>query len=72
MQQAHAEAAKKIAEAEGDAQSILTRAKAQATSNQILSQSLTSELVEYNKWNRWDGVLPKVTGGNSLIDLKSN
>lgn len=65
--QAEADAKKTIAKAEGDAQSTLTRAKAQAEANKILAQSLTAELVEYRKIDRWNGQLPMYTGGGQPI-----
>lgn len=69
--QAEADAKKAMAEAEGQAQSTLTRAKAQAEANRILAQSLTAELIEYRKLDRWDGRLPLYTGGGQpLINLK--
>jgi regulator of protease activity HflC (stomatin/prohibitin superfamily) len=52
----HANALK--AQAEGEAQATLTRAKAQAEANRALAQSLTSELIEYQQIQRWDGRLP--------------
>lgn len=60
---AKAEAQKKIAAAEGEAASILAVAKAQANANKILSQSLTPELVKYKSIEKWDGILPKFSGG---------
>ncbi len=72
-----AEAKKKIiaANAEREAQRAVTdaevyqitqTAQAQADANQIISRSLTSELIEYNKIEKWNGSLPKVTGGETL------
>ncbi len=63
MQKKQFEAQQKIIEAEGDAKSTLTRAKAQAESNQLLSSSLTAQLVEYRKIDKWNGQLPQVSGG---------
>lgn len=70
LREAEAQAKKQIAEAEGEGQSILARARAQAEANEILGHSITSALVEYNKWNKWDGKLPQVTGSESLVDLR--
>lgn len=59
------------AEAEGEAQAITLRAEAQAKANKILAESVTPELVEYEKVRRWNGVMPTVTGGNTpLLQLK--
>lgn len=62
IRQAEAEAKKKIEDAKGTAQSILEIAEAQAKANKILAESLTPELVNYKTIERWDGVLPKMTG----------
>lgn len=71
--QARAEADKRIENARGEAESILTVAKAQADANRILAQSITPNLVQYKQIERWNGVLPKITGNKSvvpMIDLK--
>jgi regulator of protease activity HflC (stomatin/prohibitin superfamily) len=56
----HANALK--AQAEGEAQATLTRAQAQAEANRALAQSLTSELIDYQQIQRWDGKLPVYSG----------
>jgi regulator of protease activity HflC (stomatin/prohibitin superfamily) len=63
------EIAKTIAEAQkarefaaGEADAILIRATAQATANDLLSESLTEEILRADMINRWDGVLPLMTG----------
>lgn len=66
VEQAKAEADKKIEEARGVAQSILVTAKAQAEANQILSSSLTPQLVQYRTIDKWDGILPKFTGSAAV------
>lgn len=44
--------------------------EAQAKANQILSKSLTPELVEYEKARKWNGTLPQYTGSMSpMIQL---
>jgi len=63
LQKKQFEAQQKIIEADGDAKSTLTRARAQAESNQLLSASLTAQLVEYRKIDKWNGQLPQVSGG---------
>ncbi len=45
---------------------ITQTAEAQAEANQIISRSLTQELIEYNKIEKWNGSLPKVSTGNAL------
>lgn len=64
--QATAEAQKKVAEAKGEADSILLKAKAQAEANHELAASITPELVQYKALEKWDGSLPKMTGGNTV------
>ena len=57
--------------AEAEARVIKTKAEAQAEANRKLAESLTKEVVEYEKIQKWDGKLPTVTGGNALISLDS-
>jgi regulator of protease activity HflC (stomatin/prohibitin superfamily) len=64
--QARAEAEKKVAEAKGEADSILLKAKAQAQANRELSSSITPELVQYRALDKWDGVLPRMTGNQAV------
>jgi regulator of protease activity HflC (stomatin/prohibitin superfamily) len=64
--QAKAEAQKKIEEARGEAESTLLKAKAQAEANRELAASITPELVQYRALDKWDGVLPRMTGGGAV------
>jgi regulator of protease activity HflC (stomatin/prohibitin superfamily) len=64
-----AEAAAKAAEAE--AQAILVKAEAQAEANRKLAESLTPNLVEYEKLQKWDGKLPQVSGGSAIVDFRN-
>lgn len=64
--QARAEAEKRVAEAKGEADSILLKAQSQAQANKILSESITDELVQYRALEKWDGVLPRMTGNNAV------
>lgn len=52
-----------IKNAEADAETIRIKAEADAEANKIISQSLTSSVIEYNKVQKWDGKLPTVTSG---------
>ncbi len=63
-------AAKKIAEAEGDAKSTVTRAQGEADANRILQNSLTAQLLELRRLQiqremvaKWNGQLPTVESG---------
>ncbi len=60
-----AEALKKEAKAKGEANAILKVAQAQAKANLILAKSITKELVEYKRVEKWNGVLPQVSGGST-------
>jgi regulator of protease activity HflC (stomatin/prohibitin superfamily) len=74
-----AEAAKKIAEAEGDAKSLVTRAQGEADANRIRQNSLTPQLrelrrIENNRAliDKWNGQLPTVQtgqGGGMILQL---
>ena len=60
-----------VAKAQGDAQSRLVRAEAEAKANHLLQASLTGALVQYKSIEKWNGVLPQVTGSNTpFIDLR--
>jgi len=67
---AEADAKQKIIAAEAEANAILAKAKAQADANKLLNDSLTNRVIEYEKVQRWNGILPKATGGNSIIDIR--
>lgn len=60
--QSTAEAQQAIAVAEGEAQAMTIRAKAQADSNKIVAASITPTLVEWQAVEKWNGILPTVTG----------
>ena len=64
--QARAEAEKKVAEAKGEAESVLLKAKAQAEANRELAASITTDLVQYRALEKWDGVLPRMTGSAAV------
>ena len=50
--------------AAGRAKAILTEAEAQAKANQLLAQSITPTLVQYETVQRWNGQMPQVTGSS--------
>jgi regulator of protease activity HflC (stomatin/prohibitin superfamily) len=71
-----AEVAKKIAEADGDARSMVMRAQGEADANRIRQSSLTPQLLELRRIenqqamiDRWNGQLPEVESGqgNGMI-----
>lgn len=66
-----AEMAKERAKAETYAANKLTNAEAEAKANQLISNSITPTLVEYQRIQKWDGKLPQMTGGGTpLFQLK--
>lgn len=60
---------KKIA-AEGEAEAIRIRANAEAEANKKIAQSLTKELIEKQKIEKWNGQVSKYTNGSSSIIVK--
>ena len=67
--QADAERAKVEAEtvrerARGESDAEVIRAEGQAKANQILQQSITDKTLKQNAIDKWDGKLPKYTGGD--------
>ncbi len=70
MATTQAEAAKKIAEAEGDAKSVVTRAQGEADANRIRQSSISPQLLELRRLenqrayiDKWNGQLPSVEAG---------
>lgn len=62
-----------VAEAEGVANSQIILANGQAQANKKIQTTITPELIEYKKIEKWDGVLPKVvTDRNSLINISAD
>lgn len=70
---ANGEAAATRARADAEAGAILATAQAQAKANELIRESLTGSLIEYEKIKRWDGKLPMLGsgGGSTIIDLRS-
>jgi regulator of protease activity HflC (stomatin/prohibitin superfamily) len=48
--------------AAGQAKAILSLAESQAKANDLLSRSITANLVQYEMAKRWDGKMPQVSG----------
>jgi len=69
LRESEAEAKKQMAKAHGEADSALITAKAQAESNQIISRSLTPELINWQVVQKWNGALPTALGGNGGMIL---
>jgi regulator of protease activity HflC (stomatin/prohibitin superfamily) len=70
LAQREIEAHQKVATAKGEAESILVVAQGQAKANDALSRSISPILVQYKSIEKWNGILPQVSGGGiPLIDL---
>ena len=54
-----------VAKAQGEAQAILVRAKAEAEGNRLLQATLTQGMLQNKTIEKWDGVLPQITGGST-------
>jgi len=63
LAQREIEAQQKVATAKGEAASILVVAQGQAKANEVLSQSISPILVQYKGIEKWNGILPQVSGG---------
>ena len=60
-----------VAKAEGEAQAILVHAKAQSEANRLLQVALTPALIQIKAIEKWDGILPQVSGGATpFIDMR--
>ncbi len=57
----------KIAEAEAEKKRI--EAEATADYNEIINESMTSEVIQYMWIQKWDGKMPKATGTGNLIQI---
>ena len=62
---AQTEADKKVIAAKAEAEAILAQAQAQADANKLLEQSLSEKVIAYEQIQKWNGVMPKVTGSDS-------
>ena len=71
-QQSAEQAQIKAVEAEGEAAATKVRAKAQAEANEILSRSLTPELIRYQQLQKWDGKLPLFSGSGVVPLLNTS
>lgn len=60
-------AERQIITAQAQADALMIQAEAEADANKKIAASLTAELIEMTKYERWDGVLPKVSGGATPI-----
>jgi len=70
LAQREIEAQQKVATSRGEAEAILVVAQGQAKANDALSRSISPILVQYKSVEKWNGILPQVSGGAvPFIDL---
>jgi len=70
LAQREIEAQQKVATAKGEAESILVVAQGQAKANEALARSISPILVQYKSIEKWNGILPQVSGAAMpFIDL---
>lgn len=65
--QAEAEIAR--IEAEAAAYAIKMKAEAEAEANKKLAESITTELIDYNKVQQWNGEMPRFMGGTNTTPI---
>lgn len=63
----------KLAKAKADAEALMIQAKAEAEANELLTKSLTDQVLESKFYEKWDGKLPQVMGeGSAILDIRDN
>lgn len=58
-----------IVKAEAEAETLRIQSEAQAKANERLSKSLNEHLIRYEMMKKWNGELPMVTDGSTIIDF---
>ena len=56
-----------IIESEAKAQTKIIEAESEAKANQLLEKSLSTKVLQQRFIDKWNGELPKVSGGDSTI-----
>lgn len=72
IKKAEADKTVEIKKAEAKAEKMRIEAEAQANANKELADSISDALIDYQKIEKWDGKLPKVTGSNAIVSLDSD
>lgn len=67
ISKAEAEAEAALLKAQADADAIKIAAEAEAEANKKIAESLTEELIEKIKYEKWNGELPTVSGDSTVI-----
>lgn len=69
-EKASIEAERKKIAAEGEAEALRIKAQAEAEANRMISESLTADLIEKQKIEKWNGDVPKVQGSYTpIVDI---
>lgn len=63
-------AEKALIDANAQADVVRIAAEAEAEANREIAASLTTELIEKIKYERWDGALPTVSGSSALVNIE--
>jgi len=72
VKMAEANAKIAVAQAQGRSESVLIEAQAQSEANVLLAKSISPALISYKAIERWNGILPTVSGGNTpFINLSA-
>jgi len=67
------EAEKAKIKAEGDAEAKKIAAEAEAEANEKIAKSLTPELIEKQKIEKWNGTVPQIQGGSTpIVDMRGD
>lgn len=67
------EAEKAKIKAEGDAEAKRIAAEAEAEANEKIAKSLTPELIEKQKIEKWNGTVPQIQGGSTpIVDMRGD
>lgn len=69
IDKAKADAEVALTNAQAKADAALIEANAQAEANRLLAQSVTQQLIEYEKIEKWDGKMPTVSGSNAIVSI---
>ena len=69
IKKAEADKTVEIKKAEAKAEKMRIEAEAQANANKELADSISDALIDYQKIEKWDGKLPKVTDSNAIVSL---
>ena len=77
IEKAEAEAQVKLTQANADAQALVIEAQAEAEANQLLTESLSEEVLKNKEIEKWDGELPDVYVGssedsNTMLEITSD